>query len=80
MGHLLISHKYQNIPKDITDFIYSKAKMYIDHATDITGIGCIFYILKPGLANEWTYIYGDIKIHIVYNTDTFNPKTMVYLK
>lgn len=56
MGHLLIQNQ-QTIPEHIQQFAYSKVKLYIRHATDNSGRGCMFYILKDGLQPKWTYYY-----------------------
>ena len=79
MGNLMTNPGFNYLPKAIYDFVYSKANMYLLDATDNNGKNCRFYILKPGLSNNWTYFYNNYKINIFYNVDTFNPKTMKYI-
>lgn len=77
MGNLM--NTPQNLPKHIHDFVYNKAKQYLNYATDNDGLGCRFYILKPGVQTTWTYNYGSDTIKITYNVNTFNAKTMKML-
>ena len=79
MGQLLTSPEYSVLPRDISDFVYTKAKMYLNYATDTSGLGCRFYILKPELNKNWSYFYNGNTINIVYDTDTFNSNTMRYI-
>ena len=70
MGHLVTKPEYDKIPKHIRDFAYSKAKMYLNIATDNSNLGCAFYILKNGLNKSWTYYtYNDV-VNIVFNNCT----------
>ena len=80
MGHLMTNPSYSSIPKDIYDFIFSKIKIYTCCATDKLNLGCLFHILKTGLNKRWTYYYNNDIIHITYDLDTFDPKTMKILQ
>ncbi len=79
MGHLLT--KPDNLPKEITDFVYLKAKMYLSSATDTRGMGAAYYILKPGLDKKRAYIFNPyITVNIYYDVDEFDSCRMKYLK
>lgn len=75
MGHLLIDN-YDNLPRHIIDFAYSKVKLYINHATDLDGLYCRFYCLKPGLQQKYTYYIGQDSVEIDWSDCKFNPNTM----
>lgn len=67
----------RNTPKDIVDFVYVKSKNKIFYATDTDGIGCLFYILKFNLQDNWTYNYKGDTVTIDYSKlHLFHPGTM----
>ena len=76
MGHLMTNPPYSSIPRDIYNFVMSKIKLYVDHATDKLNLGCCFYILKSGLNKKWTYYYNNDIIHLTYDLDIFDSKIM----
>lgn len=79
MGHLMIEN-YDNMPQSIRDFAYEKAKQYLNYATDTSGMGCRFYVLKRGLSDKWTYNYGRYSVEIDWSDCiTFNTNTMRYV-
>lgn len=79
MGHLETDPGYSSIPSNIREFVYTKAKMYLTYATDKKGLGCMFYILKPGVQKNWNYYYGNDIVNITFDVDTFNPNNMKML-
>lgn len=76
MGHLMMNTK--NIPYDISKFAYSKSTMYLNYATDKSGLNCRFYILKPGFKKSWTYYYYNHIVNITFDVDLFDVNTMEY--
>lgn len=76
MGHLLTTPSYKDIPEDIRHFAYQKASMYLANATDLDNRGCMFYYVKPGYQDKWTYYYGSNKVIIHYDFGKFDSKTM----
>ena len=80
MGHLLTRPDYAEIPRHIYDFVSEKRKNKLIYATDNEKKWCRFYILKPGLLNEWTYNLNEDTITIDYSKlDKFDPESMIYL-
>lgn len=80
MGHLMIEN-YDKIPRHIIDFAYSKVKLYINNATDNSGLHCRFYVLKAGLLNKYTYYCGSDTVKIDWSAcNKYNPKTIVSLQ
>jgi hypothetical protein len=75
MGHLLIDN-YNNIPEHIRNFAYSKVKLYINHATDLGGHNCMFYCLKPGLQEKYTYYCGQDSVEINWSDCKFMANKM----
>ena len=79
MGHLMTEPKIWNMPDHIYKFAYEKIKNKLVYATDNDRLGCRFYILKPGLSNQWTYNFNGVHITMDYSQlDRFNPNTMRY--
>ena len=72
MGHLLMSP----CENHIRNFVYKKSSNYIRYATDTSGLGCRFYILKPNLKTVWEYKCGLDTVIIRYNLDIYDPVTM----
>ena len=79
MGHLMTTPGYDTFPKHIIEFAYQKANVYLNVATDVSGLGCRFYCVKPGLQNVWTYFCGQDKICITFDVNTFCSVTMRYV-
>lgn len=80
MGHLVIDSNHSYIPRHIHNFVYLKAKMYLNCATDTFNKRCRFYILKPGVKKTWNYTCGSDSVIITFNVGVFNPKTMRMLR
>jgi hypothetical protein len=78
MGHLLIDSLPEDIPEHIQKFVYEKIKNKINFATDKTGYGAVYYVLKSGLNDKWIYESGNDTIIVKYKLDNFNPGTMIY--
>lgn len=78
MGHLMMTN-FNSVPSYITDFVYSKAKLYLMNATDKKTSGARFYILKPHLEKKWTYICGIHCVTITYNVDEYDKSYMKYV-
>ena len=76
MGNLLTSPGYNHLPPHIFSFARMKAKTYLDTAMDNKGLGCLFFILKPGLSKQWTYQCGPDTVNITYTVNTFKPEYM----
>ena len=78
MGHLQTIPDYEELPKDISQFVYTKTENKILYARDKEGMGARFYILKPELEKSWSYMYNGHTIHIDYSKlDTFDENVMV---
>ncbi len=81
MGHLRTSPDCGEMPDRIFFFACQKVRSKIDHATDLSGIGCTYYILKEGLQPKWTYEVGGDKITIDYtHLDIFDEKSMKMMR
>ncbi len=81
MGHLVTEPYCGEIPNDVFDFVCRKSRSKIDHATDLSGIGCTYYILKKGLLPKWTYEVGGDKITIDYTRlDIFDEASMKMMR
>jgi hypothetical protein len=78
MGHLLTEPYYGTIPNDIFDFVCRKSRNKINYATDLSNLGCRYYILKEGLQTKWTYQVGDDTITIDYTR--LEPFDETYMK
>ncbi len=79
MGHLMTNPEYSKIPNHIYKFVHIKASMYLDNATDKSGLSCRFYILKPGFKKYWTYYYYNDTINIIFDVDLFDTNRMMIL-
>ena len=78
MGHLRVFSKGSMAPEHIISFVNYKIKNKINCATDNESIGCMFFILKRGLDDTWTYHVGNDTIIVKYQLHNFNPKKMIY--
>ena len=78
MGHLCVSSKDCVLPEHINSFVYKKIKNKINLATDKKNMGCLFFILKKGLNDTWTYHVGNDTIIVNYELDNFDPKIAIY--
>jgi hypothetical protein len=83
MGHLTTKPDISFLPRDIYDFARSKAKLYLYQATDLTGYGALYFILKDGLQRNWTYYKQNLRspngvdeVTITFDIDTFDPTRM----
>lgn len=77
MGHLRTYPDYGDIPDTVFKFACEKVRNKINYATDLSGLGCTFYILKDGLKTKWTYEVGGDKITINYaNLNVFDAESM----
>ncbi len=79
MGHLLIK-EFETTPKHIRKFAYEKIKNKINHATDNKRLGCMFYILRSGLAPTHTYYLNGDSITLDFSQlNQFKPQEMFYI-
>ena len=76
MGHLYI-YPYDTLPKHIINFIFTKAKSHINYATDSTGYGAMYYILKPNISKIYGFKYDKNTFIVTYDIDIFNPRKMI---
>ena len=80
MGHLMTEPYCTELPHNIYEIISWNIVSHIYHATDITGLGCRFYILKPWVPKKWTIKVDDDTLTVGYKLDTFNSNTMKWLQ
>lgn len=78
MGHLEIAAKghRSSLPSNISNFVYSKARIYTYTSTDDEGMNLRFYNLKPGYSKKWTYYCDGDTINLTYNI--LQPPTIQY--
>ena len=73
MGHLETFPRLSELPDHIRNCVSEKKKLYLAYATDLSGLGNRFYILKSGLQPTWTYVCGSDTVKITFNVDKFDP-------
>ena len=79
MGHLMIE-EFDKTPDHIRKFAYEKIKNKINHAKDNKKLGCMFYILRAGLADSHMYLSNGVSITLKYSKlDKFDASSMIYL-
>jgi hypothetical protein len=78
-GHLVTNPWWEILTPEARIFVKQKSKKYLLKATDKESRGSMYYILKPGLKEKWTYKSKDGEITLIYDVDSFNYKTMRYL-
>ena len=79
MGHLMISTNGPALPEHVRRFVYAKAQLYLNFATDTKGLGARYFILKHGLVKEWTYTLGSDTVTITFDVNKFDSHLMRYV-
>jgi hypothetical protein len=79
MGHLVTDPGPRELPYEIYKFVCAQARQYLRNATDMSGLGCRFYVLHEGLQRTWTYKLKDDSITITWPTGEINPDKMRWL-
>lgn len=79
MGHLVVENA-DIMPYNIIKFAYDFIKNKIYIATDNTGYGCRFYILRDGSNNNFNLTLGEYFFNInLKKLDQFDPCSMIKL-
>lgn len=78
-GRIMTEPCCTEIPMRIYELVTTNLCTHTYLATDISGLGCRFYILKPGVPTEWSLKIDDDTFIVKYKLDEFDETSMKWL-